>query len=69
MSEEMEKSYKNFFPDYPDVLSIDDMSQMLRICKVKAYKLVKSGQIHAVRIGHVYRIPKKSIYQYLETVT
>ena len=69
MNEEMEKSYKNFFPDYPDVLSIEDMSQMLRICKVKSYELVKSGQIHAVRIGHVYRIPKKSIYQYLEAVT
>lgn len=69
MTEQMEVSYRNFFKDYPDVVSVDDLSRMLCICKVKAYDLVKSGKVHGVRIGHVYRIPKKAIFQYLETST
>lgn len=66
MENQMEISYSNFFKEYPDVVSVDDLSHMLSICKVKAYELVRSGQIRSVKIGHVYRIPKKSIYQYLE---
>ena len=66
MDEQMERAYRNFFTEYPDVVSVEDLSHMLNICKVKAYGLVKSGQIRGVKIGHVYRIPKKSIYQYLE---
>lgn len=66
MNEQLEMSYNSFFTDYPDVVSVEDLSHMLNICKVKAYDLVKSGQVHGVKIGHVYRIPKKAIYQYLE---
>ena len=66
MDEMMERAYHNFFTEYPDVVSVEDLSHMLNICKVKAYDLVKSGQVHGVKIGHVYRIPKKSIYQYLD---
>ena len=69
MTEQMEISYRNFFKDYPDVVSVEDLSHMLNICKVKAYGLVKDGQIHGVKIGHVYRIPKKAIFQYLESST
>lgn len=60
------REYTFFFTDYPDVVSVEDLSHMLNICKVKAYDLVKTGQVRGVKIGHVYRIPKKSVYQYLE---
>ena len=67
MDERMEMAYRSFFTEYPDVVSVEDLSHMLNICKMKAYDLVKTGKVRGVRIGHVYRIPKKSIYQYLET--
>lgn len=39
MEKQMEISYSNFFKEYPDVVSVDDLSHMLNICKVKAYEL------------------------------
>ena len=67
LDEQMERSYRNFFVSYPDIVSVDDLSQMLGICKVKAYKLVKEGVIKSVKIGNIYRIPKKAILQYVES--
>lgn len=66
MLEQNVEGYRSFYPDYPDVVSVEDMSHMLNICKVNAYELVKTGQVHGVKIGRIYRIPKKAIYQYLE---
>ena len=66
MEERKESVRPVFFTDYPDVVSVEDLSHMLNICKVKAYDLVKTGQVRGVKIGHVYRIPKKSVYQYLD---
>ncbi len=67
MNEGTENAYQDFFKDYHDVVSINDVSQMINVCKVKAYNLVKTGQIPGVKIGHVYRIPKKSIYDFFNT--
>ena len=66
MTEQQEQSYLSFFTEYPDVVSVEDLSHMLNICKVKAYELVKSGKVHGVKIGHVYRIPKRAIFQYIQ---
>ena len=66
MREMTERVNHSFFSEYPDVVSVEDLSHMLNLCKCKAYDLVRSGQVHGVKIGHVYRIPKKSIYQYLD---
>ncbi len=66
MNESAEKAYSTFFTQYPDVISVEDLSRMLGICKVNAYTLVKNGTIHGVKIGRVWRIPKRSVYLYLE---
>ena len=66
MDERMELSYRNFYADYPDVVSAEDVSRMLNICKFKVYELLRSGQLHSVRIGHVYRIPKKAVFRYMQ---
>ena len=66
MNEAAEKAYSTFFTQYPDVVSVEDLSHMLGICKVNAYSLVKNGTIRGVKIGRVWRIPKRSVYLYLE---
>ena len=33
------------FKDYPDVVSVEQVSEMLRIGQVLAYRLVRSGKI------------------------
>lgn len=52
---------------YPDVLTINDLMQILHIGKNTAYYLVKKNIIHAHRIGRCYRIPKCCVYDYLKS--
>ena len=49
-----------------DVFTVDDLTEYLSIGKTTAYKLLKSKKIKAVRIGKLYRIPKKAVDEYLE---
>ncbi len=52
--------------NYKDILSVDDLCEILSIGKNTAYRLLKSGEIKAIRIGKVYKIPKESLINYLK---
>ena len=53
------------FKNYPDVVSVEQLQEMLQIGQVLAYKLVKSGEIQARKVGREYKIPKKNVIEYL----
>lgn len=53
------------FKNYPDVVSVEQLMEMLQIGQVLAYKLVKSGEIKSRKIGREYKIPKVNIIAYL----
>ena len=55
------------FTEYPDVISISDLSKMLDIGIVLAYRLVKGKEIKARKIGREYKILKADIIDYLQT--
>lgn len=57
---------EKMFEDYPDILTIDDLTKMLNIGRNKAYQLIKEGKIRTVRIGRKHRIVKKILIEYLE---
>ena len=63
-----ESVYQNTFSDYPDVVNVEDLCEMLDISSVTAYKLLKSGKIRHLRIGRKYKIPKAHILRYLGLV-
>lgn len=54
------------FDEYNDVIRVEDMMVMLKVGKNKAYQLINSGKIRAFRIGKIYKIPKKSVIEYVE---
>ncbi len=54
------------FSDYPDVLTVEDLSRMLGISTKTAYKLLKEQKIKSITIGRTYRIPKVYLLQYLQ---
>lgn len=56
--------YKNL-DDLPMVLCVGDISDTLAIGKNKAYNLVSSGQIKALRLGNHYRIPRESFIAFV----
>ncbi|MGG1638292.1 helix-turn-helix domain-containing protein [Paenibacillus sp. NRS-1760] len=52
--------------DLPDILEVDDIRTYLGISKTAAYNLVKSGEFHVVKVGRIFRIPKKSFQTWLQ---
>ncbi len=56
------------FNDYPDILTINDITKILHIGKNTAYKLVNDKTIKSIRIGRSYKIPKCYVIEYLHSV-
>ena len=50
---------------YPDVVTVKQLCEMLRIGRNTAYALLKSGEIRTVLIGRKYLIPKSCVIQYV----
>lgn len=62
-------AYKVMFTNFPDVVSVDQMCQMLGgISKKTAYQLLQDKKIKSFLVGRSYRIPKIHIMEYLEIV-
>ena len=47
------------------MLKVEDLMPILKIGRSTAYTLVRSGQIHSVRVGRSYRIPREAVLNYL----
>lgn len=51
--------------DYPDILDVSQMAELLYVSKKTAYKFLTEKRIACIRVGHQYRIPKANVVQYL----
>ena len=60
------KKVKMMFSNYPDILTVKQVGEMLRIGRNNAYELLRSGQLKSVKIGKAYRVPKKWVLEYLK---
>ncbi len=60
-------AYKLMFPNYPDVVNVEQLCEMLGGISVKTgYRLLKTGAIKSFVIARRYRIPKINVIEYLE---
>ena len=53
------------FRGYPDVVSVEQLMEMLHIGKVLAYRLIRSGKIKTIKIGRAYKIAKQNVAEYV----
>ncbi len=53
------------FNDYQDILTVEDLCEMLSIGKNSAYTLLSSGQIKAFKHNRVWKIPKIAVMEYV----
>lgn len=56
------------FKDYPDVVSVIQMAEMLQIGSALAYRLVSSGTMKSRKIGRDYKISKATIIEFVHEV-
>jgi len=55
------------FANYPEIVSVEDIMNMLHIGRRTAYNLLRTNQIKHVRIGKKYIIPKNSVIGFLDS--
>ncbi len=55
------------FEDHEELLTINEMRELLGVGKNTAYTLLKDGAIKSLRIGKLWRIPKKAVEEYILT--
>ena len=52
--------------EYPDILTVEEACEALRVGYNAMYELLKSGKLKAYKNGRVWRIPKESIKRYIQ---
>lgn len=55
----------NILDSYADVLTVNDVMNILHIGRNKAYELLRSKVIPSIRIGKKYVIPKNLMIEFL----
>ena len=57
------------FEGMPMVLNVIDIADTLAIGRNKAYELINTGRIQALKIGDHYRIPREEFIDYITRET
>lgn len=53
------------FEDYPDILTVEEACEALRVGYNAMYELLNSGKLKAYKNGRVWRIPKIAVTEYI----
>lgn len=53
------------FESYEDILTIQEVADILKIGTTQAYKIVRSGQLKAFKEGKDWKIPKPALIEYV----
>lgn len=53
------------FNEYEELITLEELQTILSIGKNTAYDLLRTKKIKAFRIGRVWKIPKKSVEEYI----
>ncbi len=57
--------YQMMFPEYPDIVTVRQLREMLGISRQLAYDLINDGELQAIRIGNSFKIPKVSVINFV----
>ena len=60
--------YRSVLKDYPDVLTVEEMSRALGISTKTGYKLIRENKIESLKVGRSYRIPKAHLLSYMRLI-
>ncbi len=57
--------YRSVLKEYPDILTVEEMSRALGVSTKTGYKLVRENKIECMKVGRSYRIPKAHLLSYM----
>lgn len=50
---------------YNDILTVEDLCDILKIGRNHTYKLLKTGELKGFQLGRTWKIPKIALEEYL----
>ena len=53
------------FEDYPDILTVEEACEALRVGQNAMYRLLNSNKLKAYKNGRTWRIPRTALTQYI----
>lgn len=53
------------FENYPDLMTSEQVAELLSIGKNKLYEILKNKTIPSIKIGKKYLVPKKLLVEYI----
>lgn len=53
------------FEDYPDILTIQELREILYIGRNRAYALLESGALRGIKVGRSWRVSKDELLRYV----
>lgn len=59
--------YRSVLKEYPDILTVEEMSRALGVSTKTGYKLLRENKIDSIKVGRSYRIPKAHLIAYIYT--
>jgi len=60
--------YRIVLKEYPDVLNVEQVSEVLEVSKKTVYKLIREGSLSSLKVGREYRIPKVTLLKYMKVL-
>ncbi len=60
--------YRSVLREYPDVMTVDEVSKALGISTKTGYRLIRDNAIEYIKVGRSYRIPKAHLLSYMRVV-
>ncbi len=57
--------YRSILKEYPDILTVEEMSRALGVSTKTGYKLIRENKIECIKVGRSYRIPKAHLLSYM----
>ena len=57
--------YRSVLKEYPDILTVEEMSKALGVSTKTGYKLIRENKIECIKVGRSYRIPKAHLLTYM----
>lgn len=57
--------YTSVLKDYPDILTVEEMSKALGVSSKTGYQLLKDNKVKHLKVGRAYRIPKAHLLSYM----
>lgn len=57
--------YESVLKEYPDILTVEEMSKALGVSSKTGYQLLRENKIEHLKVGRAYRVAKAHLLSYL----